>query len=169
MLTFFWTLKNIQYEDGPYPIIGSGGQKIGQGKEFLYDKKTLLLGRKGTVDRPFIFDGPFWVSDVMYFVIKKTQMTTDYLFYLFTTFPFKKYIYGSTQPSMSRLDYENHFFPVPPLEEQKTNLKYLNEKDQLFQKILTRYKKKIKLLDELKLKILSEVVTGGKSITEEIV
>ena len=160
--------KNIQCEDGKYPILGSGGE-IDRGKKFLYNKKTLLLGRKGTVDRPFIFDGPFWVSDVMYYVVQKTQMTPDYLLYLFTIFPFKKYIYGSTQPSMSRLDYENHFFPVPPPQEQKKNLEYLVKKNISFKKILFSHKKKIELLKELEKVLISETVTGKVKVSEDII
>ena len=44
-------------------------------------------------------------------------------------------IVSSTQPSMSRLYYENHFFPVPPPQEQKKNLEYLVKKNISFKKI----------------------------------
>ncbi len=155
--------KNIESVNGNYPVLGTGGE-VGRGKEFLFDKKTLLVGRKGTVDKPYIFDEPFWVSDVMYFTVQKTQMTPDYLFYLFTTFPFERYIYGSAQPSMSRVDYENHHFPVPPIEEQKKILEYLKDKTELIKKMSRNQEKKIKILKELKYSLISEVIAGRKKL-----
>ena len=104
--------KSIQLEDGQYPILGTGGE-ISRGSDFLYDKPTLLLGRKGTIDKPFLYNEPFWVSDVMYYTIQKKDVTPKYLYLLFTLIPFDYYRYGSTQPSMSRLDYESMYFPVP--------------------------------------------------------
>jgi len=122
--------KKIQNYEGNYPILGTGGE-IDRGDDYLYDQKTLLLGRKGTIDRPFLFNGPFWVSDVMYYTVQKTDMTPDYISYLFKTFPFDYYVYGSTQPSMSRLDYEQHFFSVPPNNEQEDILKFLHKKTKI--------------------------------------
>ena len=63
--------KLVETEDGEYPILGTGGE-ISRSKDFLYDKPTLLLGRKGTIDKPFLMSEPFWVSDVMYYTIQKT-------------------------------------------------------------------------------------------------
>ena len=100
----------------------------------------------------------------MYFTVQKTQMTPDYLFYLFTTFPFERYIYGSTQPSMSRVDYENHHFPVPPIEEQKKILEYLKDKTELIKKMIRNQEKKIKILKELKYSLISEVIAGRKKL-----
>lgn len=152
--------KKIQNDEGDYPILGTGGE-IDRGNEYLYDQKTLLLGRKGTIDRPFLFNGPFWVSDVMYYTVQKKDMTPDYLSYLFETFPFDYYVYGSTQPSMSSLDYEGHFFPVPPQEEQDKILKFLDVKTKVVESLVEKHLKKIELLKEQKISLINKVVTKG--------
>ncbi len=155
--------KNVQDDNGEYPILGTGGE-IDRSSDYLFDKKTILLGRKGTIDKPFLFNGPFWVSDVMYFTVPKTNMTSKYLLYLFKTFPFDLYVYGSTQPSMSRLDYEGHFFPVPPIEQQQEIKDYLDEETKIIDEIISKNEKKIELLNEYKQSLISEVVTGKKRV-----
>ena len=156
-------VKNIQDDNGRYPIFGTGGE-IDRSKEYLYNKRTVLLGRKGTIDRPFLVDEPFWVSDVMYFTVQKTDMTPDYLLYLLNTFPFDFYVYGSTQPSMNRRDYENHFFPVPPKEEQQKIKQYLDEKTKDIDEKTFKEERRIELLKEYKQSLISEVVTGKKRV-----
>lgn len=44
--------------NGKYPVIGSGG-KFSHSTKFLYDKPSVLLGRKGTIDKPLFVDFPF--------------------------------------------------------------------------------------------------------------
>ena len=127
--------KRIQDDDGEYPILGTGGE-ISRGSDFLYNKPTLLLGRKGTIDKPFLFDKPFWVSDVMYYTIQKSDITPKYLYLLFTLTPFDYYRYGSTQPSMSRLDYESMFFPIPKKEERQQIVGYLDKETSKIDKLV---------------------------------
>jgi type I restriction enzyme, S subunit len=160
--------KDIQNDDGEYPILGTGGE-IDRGTEFLYDKPTLLLGRKGTIDKPYLMKNPFWVSDVMYYTIQKTDMTPDYLLLLFKTVPFNYYVYGSTQPSMSRLDYESMYFPVPPSKEQNEITKHLEIKTQEIDQSISSEQKRVNLLKEYKQSLLSEVVTGKTRVTEDMV
>lgn len=48
-----------------YPVIGSGGC-FAYCSRFLYDGEALLLGRKGTIDKPLYIKGRFWVVDTMF-------------------------------------------------------------------------------------------------------
>ncbi|WP_296552118.1 hypothetical protein, partial [Phenylobacterium sp.] len=56
--------KHIEAEEG-YPVIGSGGQ-FTFASEYIYDGESILLGRKGTIDRPIYVNGRFWTVDTMY-------------------------------------------------------------------------------------------------------
>jgi len=159
--------KSIQLEDGQYPILGTGGE-ISRGSDFLYDKPTLLLGRKGTIDKPFLYNEPFWVSDVMYYTIQKKDVTPKYLYLLFTLIPFDYYRYGSTQPSMSRLDYESMYFPVPPLQERQKVIKYLDTKTQKIDELIEKTEQKIELLKEKRTSLINHCVTKGLNPNVEI-
>lgn len=157
--------KNIQNDEGEYPILGTGGE-ISKGSEFLYDKPTLLLGRKGTIDKPFLYNSPFWVSDVMYYTIMKKDISPKYLYYLFKIIPFEYYQYGSTQPSMSRLDYENMYFPIPPNNEREQVLNYIVNHCDEIDKIISNERKRIELLEEYFQTLVSSVVTGEVKVSD---
>ena len=51
--------KHIQVDEG-YPVIGSGGI-FAYASNYMFDGETILLGRKGTIDRPIHFSGKFWL------------------------------------------------------------------------------------------------------------
>lgn len=160
--------KRIKDENGEFPILGTGGE-IDRGSDFLYDQPTLLLGRKGTIDKPILFDKPFWVSDVMYYTIQKSDVTPKYLYLLFTFIPFGYYSYGSTQPSMSRLDYESMFFPIPKKEERERIVDYLDLVTSKIGNQVDTEAKRIVLLKEYRQSLISSVVTGKVRVTEDMV
>ncbi len=54
--------KIVEVESGGYPVIGSGGE-FARANDFLYDDESVLLGRKGTIDKPLYINGPFWTVD----------------------------------------------------------------------------------------------------------
>lgn len=58
--------SEVLAENGDYPVIGSGGQ-FAKACEPLYQKESVLLGRKGTIDKPLFVDYPFWTVDTMYY------------------------------------------------------------------------------------------------------
>ena len=53
---------DVADSNGIYPILATGGQ-IGTANRFIYDKPSVLIGRKGTIDRPQYMDTPFgrWI------------------------------------------------------------------------------------------------------------
>lgn len=160
--------KRIQDANGEFPILGTGGE-IDRGSDFLYDQPTLLLGRKGTIDKPILFDKPFWVSDVMYYTIQKSDVTPKYLYLLFTFIPFGYYSYGSTQPSMSRLDYESMFFPIPKKEERERIVDYLDLETSKIGNQVDTEAKRIVLLKEYRQSLISSFVTGKVRVTEDMI
>jgi type I restriction enzyme, S subunit len=160
--------KLVEIDDGKYPIFGTGGE-ISRSSDFLYDKPTLLLGRKGTIDKPFVVTEPFWVSDVMYFTVQKTETTPDYLLKLFNLVPFDFYKYGSTQPSMSRIDYENMIFPIPSEEERQFITKFLDRELIKFETLIEKQNSKSSLLKEYRQSLISSVVTGKVRVTEHMI
>ena len=54
--------KHVEVEDGGYPVFGSGGE-FRRSSEFLYDNPSVLLGRKGTIDKPLFVTDAFWTVD----------------------------------------------------------------------------------------------------------
>ena len=50
--------RNVEQENGVYPILGTGGE-IGRTNDFLYDKPCILIGRKGSINKPMYMETPF--------------------------------------------------------------------------------------------------------------
>lgn len=56
--------KAIETDEG-YPVYGSGG-RFAYASSYMHDGESVLLGRKGTIDRPMYVNGRFWTVDTMY-------------------------------------------------------------------------------------------------------
>jgi type I restriction enzyme S subunit len=60
--------------NGKYPILATGGI-IGKTNTFLYDKPSVLIGRKGTINIPQYMDKPFWTIDTLFVTIQVIPLT----------------------------------------------------------------------------------------------
>ncbi len=74
--------KKIQVNDGRYPILATGGE-IGRTNTPLYDKESVLIGRKGTIDKPMYMNNPFWTVDTLFYSEIKNNMVPKFIFYKF--------------------------------------------------------------------------------------
>ena len=54
--------KPISDPSGSYPVYGSGGL-MGRATEYLCPENTVVVGRKGTIDKPFVVTEKFWNVD----------------------------------------------------------------------------------------------------------
>jgi type I restriction enzyme S subunit len=106
--------KAVEVEDG-YPVIGSGGQ-FSYASEFTYDKESVLLGRKGTIDKPLYIDEPFWTVDTMYYTEINKNIYPKYLYYLALTIQFGRYSTSTALPSMTQEHLGNFIFAIPDYE-----------------------------------------------------
>ncbi|MCK4258814.1 MAG: restriction endonuclease subunit S [Halanaerobiales bacterium] len=71
--------KEVEDSKGKYPILGSGGQ-IGWSKKPLYKKESVLIGRKGTINKPQYINIPFWTIDTLFYSdIKKSMYHYGYI------------------------------------------------------------------------------------------
>ncbi len=66
---------------------------------------SIGIGRKGTINKPFILKAPFWTVDTLFWCIPK--MNLNYIFYLLTTINMLKFDEGSTLPSLSSSNIKN--------------------------------------------------------------
>jgi type I restriction enzyme S subunit len=76
------TLVNIVYGKSPaeieklddgFPIFGTGGV-VGYTSEVLCDGPSVILGRKGTIDKVQRCAGPFWAIDTTYYTTPKREL-----------------------------------------------------------------------------------------------
>lgn len=109
--------KQVQSTNGKYPILGTGGL-MGFTDKFLYDKESVLIGRKGTIDKPRYMNTPFWTVDTLFYSEIFKENSAKYLYYNFLKIDWYSYNEASGVPSLNAKTIENISIPIPPLAEQ---------------------------------------------------
>ena len=151
--------KDHESPTGKYPVYGSGGE-FTRSDDFLCALPSLLLGRKGTVNRPLIVSDPFWTVDTMYYCVPISTTNLSWLYYYATRIPFDQLTYGSALPSMSQSQYYVLPVPSPPLEEQKQIAAFLDQETSKIDTLIEKANQSITLLRERRSSLISTAVTG---------
>lgn len=152
--------SDIEVEEGGYPVIGSGGE-FARASKFSYCGKSVLLGRKGTVDKPLFVDGAFWCVDTMFYTKIKDFMYEKYLYYCALCFPFDYYVTSTALPSMTQRDLGSQEIAVPPKKDQKAIADFLDKECAQIDSIAADLEKQIALLQQYKKSLITETVTKG--------
>ena len=145
----------VQVEDGSYPILATGGE-IGRARSFLYDKPSVLIGRKGTIDQPKYIDTPFWTVDTLFYSIIHEFNSAKFIFYRCCLIDWYKYNEASGVPSLSARTIEKIDIIFPKLEEQTAIASILSDMDT---EIATLEQRRNKTRD-LKQAMMQELLTG---------
>jgi type I restriction enzyme, S subunit len=141
--------------DGPYPIFASGGE-IGRAIEFLYDKPSVLIGRKGTIDAPRYEDEPFWTVDTLFYTEIFKDNDAKYLYHLFNTIRWMDFNEASGVPSLNASTIENIEVILPSFPEQQAIATVLSDMDTELAALQQRLSK----TRALKQGMMQELLTG---------
>jgi type I restriction enzyme S subunit len=133
--------KEVEDINGKYPILGTGGQ-LGSTNSYLYNKPSVLIGRKGTIDKPIYMDTPFWTVDTLFYSEVYQNAIPKYLYYNFLIINWYSYNEASGVPSLNASRIESIQIPLPPLPEQKAIAEVLSDTDSLIQALEKRIAKK---------------------------
>ncbi|MDX8153974.1 restriction endonuclease subunit S [Acinetobacter pittii] len=147
--------KLVETNNGKFPILATGGQ-IGWAKEYLYNKPSVLIGRKGTINKPRFLDQPFWTVDTLFYSEIDDKYCAKFLFYKFCSIDWNNYNEASGVPSLNAKTIENVHISVCLLDEQKEIVKILNVIDDE----ITRLKDKRRKLFNIKKSMMQELLTG---------
>jgi type I restriction enzyme S subunit len=132
--------KKVIVENGKYPILGTGGE-LGRTNQFLYDKPSVLIGRKGTIDKPIYMDTPFWTVDTLFYTELSAEVFPKWLFYRFQQIKWKDYNEASGVPSLSSSTISKIEILLPSFNEQKKIASVLSAIDDEIQKLNSQLEK----------------------------
>ncbi|WP_443711855.1 restriction endonuclease subunit S [Ruminococcus bromii] len=122
--------KKVLSESGNIPIYGTGGL-MGYATTALYDKPSVLIGRKGTIGKVKYVEHPFWTVDTLFYTIVNTDIVLPkYLYYVMSLIDLNNYNEGTTIPSLRTETLNRLEFDIPSLVEQETILSCLNPIDE---------------------------------------
>lgn len=117
--------KNVVSDDGQVPIYGTGGL-MGYAIKPLYDKPSVLIGRKGTIEKVHFVTHPFWTVDTLFYTIINDEIIRPhYLYYLLSQLDLNQFNEGTTIPSLRTETLNRIEFSVPDLATQDRVLSYL--------------------------------------------
>lgn len=137
--------KQVENPNGEYPIYGSGGM-IGYADDFICDGETVIIGRKGNINKPIFVDRPFWNVDTAFGLsAKRDTLLPKYLYYFCEVFDFEKLNTTVTIPSLTKANLLDIEIKLPSLADQKLIVVLL---DKLATLISLRKQQLVKL-DEL--------------------
>ena len=104
---------------GQYPVYGSGGVMT-YVDEYVYDKPSVLIPRKGSLSNLFYIETPFWnVDTVFYTVINVDRVLPKYLFYLLQKEHLEKMNTAGGVPSLTQTVLNNVKLSIPSLKIQQ--------------------------------------------------
>ncbi|HHK7227508.1 TPA: restriction endonuclease subunit S, partial [Streptococcus pneumoniae] len=81
--------KQVEDADGKFPIYGSGGI-MGYAKDWIVKKNSVIIGRKGNINKPILVRENFWNVDTAFGlepVLEK--INSEYLFYFCQLYNFE--------------------------------------------------------------------------------
>ncbi|MGM0984370.1 MAG: restriction endonuclease subunit S [Pseudomonadota bacterium] len=152
--------KDVEVESGGYPVIGSGGE-FSRANNYLYKGESVLLGRKGTIDKPLYINGPFWTVDTMFYTELSSRVNGRFLFYYATCFRFDQYSTNTALPSMAQEDLANIQLAAPEPDEQAHIATFLDHETARIDALVEEQKRLIELLKEKRQAVISDAVTKG--------
>lgn len=120
--------NRIEKENGKYKILATGGC-IGYTDDFLWNKPSVLIGRKGTIDKPQYVDEPFWTIDTLFYTKIKEGYNAKCLFYYMQMIDWMNYNEASGVPSLSAKIIEKIEICIPKYEEQCEIAKTIDSMD----------------------------------------
>ena len=99
-------------DDGNIPVYGSGGIMRYCNKA-LYDKETVLIPRKGSLNNIMYANRPLWTVDTMFYSIMLRKNIAKYLYYVLSKIDMESFNAGAALPSMTT-EILSHFKIIVP-------------------------------------------------------
>ena len=96
--------RAVEDTNGKYPIYGSGGI-MGRANDFLCPAETVVIGRKGNINKPIFVEEPFWNVDTAFGLsAKRDLLLPRYLYYFCLNYDFEQHNKTVTIPSLTNTD-----------------------------------------------------------------
>ena len=84
-----------------------------------YDEDAIGIGRKGTIDKPYVLKAPFWTVDTLFYAVPSKNVDLDFAFCIFQNVDWKKKDESTGVPSLSKTAINSIDVITPPFKEQQ--------------------------------------------------
>lgn len=138
---------------GKIPVYGTGGYMLSVDSALSYHSDAIGIGRKGTIDKPYVLYAPFWTVDTLFYSIPRQNYELDFVNYIFQQVHWKQLDESTGVPSLSKLTISNVSVKVSKFSEQQKIGSFFKQLDN----IITQNGRKIDLLKQLKQAYLQQI------------
>lgn len=141
-------------EKGEIPVYGTGGLMV-HVNDYLYDGKSIGIGRKGTINKPQFLKGKFWTVDTLFYTHSYKDSVPEFLYAIFQKINWLQHNEASGVPSLSKTTIEKIKVIVPDEPEQQKIADFLTAVDKKIESI----DKKVELLKHYKKSVMQKIFT----------
>lgn len=93
--------KNLK--NGSIPVYGTGGYMLSVNEALSYNEDAIGIGRKGTIDKPFILLAPFWTVDTLFYAVPINKNRLYFVNCIFQNINWRQKDESTGVPSLSKL------------------------------------------------------------------
>lgn len=137
--------RQVENPEGKYPIYGSGGV-MGYADDYICNADTVVVGRKGNINKPLYVEEPFWNVDTAFGLEANRELLLPrYLYYFCRRFDFERLNKAVTIPSLTKTDLLNIEMDLPELNEQELIVEKLHK----IETVIEMRRTELGTLDEL--------------------
>ena len=149
--------------EGTIPVYGTGGYMLSVSEALSYDEDAIGIGRKGTIDNPYILKAPFWTVDTLFYAIPRENVALNFAFDLFQKIDWKKKDESTGVPSLSKATINDIDVLTPKYNEQQIIGTYFKQLDHLITLHQRKYDKFLNIKKSMLEKMFPCV---GKNVPE---
>ena len=131
---------------GNIPVYGTGGYMLSVDKALSYEEDAIGLGRKGTIDRPYILRSPFWTVDTLFYAIPRVSYNIEFIYSIFQKINWKAKDESTGVPSLSKTVINSISVNLPSSNEQQKIGTFFKQLDDT----IALHQRELELLKETK-------------------
>ncbi len=161
LITVRYGKDHKKLADGIYPVYGSGGIMRYVEKP-LYEKESVLIPRKGTLNNVMYVNEPFWSVDTMFFTEMKQSNIAKFVFHFVKSKDLASLNSGSAVPSMTTDILNAMELRIPDTD---TLAKFESTVSPMYQKMHLNIQESAKLA-ELRDSILPKLMSGEVDVAD---
>ena len=140
-------------EEGDIPVYGTGGYMLSINEALSDDEDAIGIGRKGTIDNPYILRAPFWTVDTLFYAVPRDKYDLNFVFDIFQNVNWKAKDESTGIPSLSKATINAVETLMPEYAEQKKIGEYFSNLDNL----ITLHQRKLEKLKMIKRLLLEKM------------
>lgn len=161
LVTFHNGREITKGESGEFPVYGSGGIFAWSDKvQNSAENWSVLFGRKGSIDKPLLVQGPFSCVDTMYWTTVSPEADPRFVHFVAQSLPYAAVATQTALPSMTSSALKGLRVPIPTLSNQIAIATKLENETSAINSLIGKAQGAVQLLKERRQALITQVVTG---------